>query len=305
MAFTLPAENSQVTKDELRRLTGALHDEVRRVLRRCVDADVTFEPIDPLAEDRDAEDPSQASRAWTLGHILVHVTATAEECAALAAELARGVANHGRSRREIPWESMKTIAQCHARLEESHRIVLASFGMWPAQPDHTNTYIPWPNAAPIGAIAQVMLGIRHEAGHLAQMRDVIRQSRRWRWERTLLGRLSLRLRRRAPSTRVAPGASRAQPATEAEPPTPTPGAVATPAPAQTAQPSAPEPAAPPEAPSDAAPGAQLDPPSAAQLDAASDASPDATQPPSGLEPAVLESPQELDHIGAEPARDPE
>jgi hypothetical protein len=205
MTFTLPDDAHGVTKDDLRRLTGALTDEARRLLRGCVDADVIFEPVDPLAEDADAESPDQASRAWTLGHIVVHMTATAEESAAVAAELARGVAYHGRSRYETPWESVTTLAQCHARLEECRRMCLASLGMWPARPDYANTYIPWADAAPMGAIERFMLGINHEAAHLRQVRDVVRQARRWRWEHTLLGRFTLWLRRRGGAAAVSGG----------------------------------------------------------------------------------------------------
>ena len=50
------------------------------------------------------------------------------------ADLARGVAFHGRSRSEVPWETVTTIAQCRARLEESRRMRLASLDMWPDQP---------------------------------------------------------------------------------------------------------------------------------------------------------------------------
>lgn len=44
--------------------------------------------------------------AWNLGHVIVHTMASAEESAALAAELARGVEYHGRSRYEVPWETV-------------------------------------------------------------------------------------------------------------------------------------------------------------------------------------------------------
>jgi hypothetical protein len=181
MSFTLPTDTSAITKDDLRRLTGVLLDDLQRTLRRCVDADVTFEPIDPLAEDRDAASPDQANQAWTLGHILAHVTASAEESAAVAAEPARGVAYHGRSRREVPWETVTTLTQCRMRLEESRRMRLVSLEMWPARPALENTYTPWEGAPTFNALSCFYLGLRHEAGHLAQLRDVIGQARQWRW----------------------------------------------------------------------------------------------------------------------------
>ena len=197
MSFTLPAaaELNAVTRDDLRRLTIELSDRVRLLLRGCKDADVTFVPQDPLADDPAAEPGHEVNVAWTLGHIIVHLTATAEESAALAAEMARGVPHHGRSRREVPWEEVTTVAQCRTRLEESRRICLASLGMWPDSPDLANTYVPWEDAAPMGANSRFLLGLQHAADHLAQLRDVVGQARADRWRRSPLGRWRRRLRR--------------------------------------------------------------------------------------------------------------
>jgi len=195
MAFPLPAATNVVTKDDLRRLTDALIDRIHRLLRRCADADVTFVPLDPLADDPAAEPGHEASVAWTLGHIIVHITATSEESAALAAELARGVPYHGRSRVEVPWQDVTTLAQCRMRLEESRRIRVASLAMWPDHPDLANAYVPWEGAAPMGAMARFLLGLRHEADHLEHIRDVIGQARADRKRKTLLGRWRRRLRR--------------------------------------------------------------------------------------------------------------
>jgi hypothetical protein len=194
VTLTLPADGDAVTTHDLRRLTTVLSDHARRLLRGCKDADVTFVPLDPLADDPAAEQGHEMNVAWTLGHIIVHMTATAEESAALAAELARGVPNHGRSRRELPWREVTTVAQCRARLEESRRICIASLGMWPDRPDLTNVYIPWADASPMGTVARYLLGLRHEAAHLEQLRDVISQARADRRSKTLLGRWRRRFR---------------------------------------------------------------------------------------------------------------
>jgi hypothetical protein len=181
-----------VTKADLRRLTNEVLDAAQKQLRRCVDADVTFVPLDPHAVDTDAGSADEVNVAWTLGHIVVHMTATAEESAALAAELARGVAYHGRSRREVPWQTVKTLAQCRARLEESRRMCRASLDMWPDQPDLANTYIPWEGASAMGPVERFLLGLQHESDHLEQLRDVIGQARTYRQQRTILGRLRSR-----------------------------------------------------------------------------------------------------------------
>ena len=55
----------------------------------CTDADVVFVPEDPEAYDKYAAAAEELHVAWTLGHVIVHATASAEECAFLAAEVAR------------------------------------------------------------------------------------------------------------------------------------------------------------------------------------------------------------------------
>ena len=89
-----------LTPDNLRKLTDEMVDTVLGLIAGCVDADVTFQPTDPQANDPYAATSAERHMAWTLGHAIVHITSSAEESAALAAELARGVAFHGRSRYE-------------------------------------------------------------------------------------------------------------------------------------------------------------------------------------------------------------
>ncbi|HLZ23096.1 MAG TPA: DinB family protein [Ktedonobacterales bacterium] len=188
MTFRLPAEGSDVTVSDLRRLTTELIDEVQRLLRRCVDADVVFVPVDPQAHDAAASSRDEAAVAWTLGHILVHMTASSEESAALAAELARGIPYHGRSRSEVPWQAMTTVVQCYARLEESRRMRLASLGMWPGSPHLDNVYVPLEGAQAMGPFERFLSGLKHDADHLDQVRDVASQARTFRKQKTLLGR---------------------------------------------------------------------------------------------------------------------
>ena len=199
MKFRLPENEEGLTPDDLRRFTNALIDDVLHMLRHCKDGDVAFIPVDPLANDPGAATDEEMAMAWTLGHIIVHMTASSEESAALAAELARGVAYHGRSRSEVPWETVKTVAQCRARLEESRRMRLASLNMWPDAPHLANTYTPREGAQPIGPVARFLSGLRHDDSHLSHLRDVIRQGRVARLQQTFLGRMRLRLDRRPQS----------------------------------------------------------------------------------------------------------
>ncbi len=175
--ITLAQLTAGLTVDDLRRLTDEMIDAELGLLAGCVDADVSFVPDDPQAHDSAAEEATNLNLAWTLGHVIVHTTASAEESAALAAELARGVAFHGRSRSELPWKTVTTLAQCRARLEESRRMRHASLAMWPDAPHLDNTYKPSEHAAPHNAITRFVSGLSHEESHLKQIAEIVRQAK--------------------------------------------------------------------------------------------------------------------------------
>lgn len=163
--------------EDLRDLTNEIVDYQLSLLAGCTDADVVFVPVDPNANDPYADDKSDVDLAWNLGHLIVHVTASSEEGAALAAEMARGVVRDGRSRSEVPWETMKTVEQCRQRLEESRRMRLASLEMWPDVPHLDNKVTPWASIGEIDAYGRFILGLAHDQGHLAQIEDVIAQAK--------------------------------------------------------------------------------------------------------------------------------
>jgi DinB superfamily len=167
------------TTADLRRLTNEMIDTMHGMIAESTDADVIFEPADPGANDPAAATAAETNMPWTLGHLIVHVTASSEEAAAIAAELARGVPHRGgRSRSEVYWETVTTIAQCRHRLEESRRMRLASLDMWPDQPDLSNSYLPpWEGAEPVNAVMRFVSGLRHDDDHLGQIADVAGQAR--------------------------------------------------------------------------------------------------------------------------------
>ena len=168
-----------LTTADLRRLTDEMIDTMHGLIAKSTDADVTFEPSDPGANDSAAATAAEVHMPWTLGHLIVHVTASSEEAAAIAAELARGVPHRGgRSRSEVLWNTVTTIAQCQHRLEESRRMRLASLDMWPDQPNLSNSYLPpWEGAAPVNAVIRFVNGLRHDDDHLGQIADVAGQAR--------------------------------------------------------------------------------------------------------------------------------
>ena len=164
-----------LTRDDLRRELNEMYDEVSRLIADCIDAHVNFEPVDEKADDPYSV-KGEETLAWTLGHVVVHLTASMEESASIASELARGVTYHGRSRWEVPWRDATTILQCHARLEESRRMCLASLEMWPDPPHMGNTYSPAEGALPHTCISRFASGLRHASDHLGQIADIVRQA---------------------------------------------------------------------------------------------------------------------------------
>lgn len=167
---------TDLTPGDLRRLTHEMIDTVLGLIGSCTDADVVFEPEDPAANDTYAATTGETAIPWTLGHLIVHTTASSEESVFVAAEMARGVEPHGRSRSEVPWETMTTIAQCVARLEESRRMRLASLDLWPDAPHLDLSYQPWPGSPTVNAVGRFVLGLGHDHDHLAQIADVVAQA---------------------------------------------------------------------------------------------------------------------------------
>jgi len=164
------------TVDDLRDLTNAMIDRQLALIADCTDEDVVFVPEDPAAEDKYAASEADANIAWTLGHVIVHVTASSEEKAFLAAEQARGVDRDGRSRYETPWETVTTIAQVRARLEESRRMRLASLDIWPDEPNLDLTITYRYLRGPMNAIARYCMGLLHDDDHLEQIAEIVRQA---------------------------------------------------------------------------------------------------------------------------------
>ena len=156
--------------------TNKMVNKVLALIAGSDDYDVTFTPRDPHAFDDAAVSEKEIAMPWTLGHVIVHMTASAEESAAIAAELARGVPfRGGRSRVEVHWTTISTINQCLLRLEESRRMRLASLDMWPDKPDLMNSLVNH-RSEDINAIGKYMSGLTHEFSHIDQIGDIIAQA---------------------------------------------------------------------------------------------------------------------------------
>lgn len=176
--ITFQELTADLTVDDLRELTHNMIDTILDLIAGVTDEDVTFLPVDPDAKDTYAATEEETNIAWRLGHVVVHTTASLEESAALAAELARGVEDRGgRSRSEVPWQTVTTVEQCLERLEESRRMNLASLAMWPDKPYLDNTYVPWKKMGEINAIGRFALGLSHTDSHLGQIAEIVRQAK--------------------------------------------------------------------------------------------------------------------------------
>lgn len=163
---TLVQETAGISPDDLPALTSELYDRLAEATAGIDDAAVVFVATDP-AED--------GAPGWTLGHVIVHLTAGLEENAAQGSTLARGAEITGRPRYETPWEEVTTAAQVRQRLSESRRQTHAFLDAWPAAPHVDNVY-QHPYFGPINAVAHHLLGITHGNGHLAQLEEIRRQT---------------------------------------------------------------------------------------------------------------------------------
>ena len=165
-----------LTKADLEALTTEMIDTMQEIVADAIDADVVFVPVDPDANDTFGI-PEEADLAWTLGHVVVHATASSEEAAALALLLARGLPVEGRSRYEVPWRTVRTASQVRYRLEESRHMRLAMLNAWPDEPHLEVTYSPNQQATPLNAVSRFVMGLFHDDAHLAQLGGIMRQAR--------------------------------------------------------------------------------------------------------------------------------
>jgi hypothetical protein len=166
---------ADLTREDLAAAIDLLTADLLDRIAGITDADVSFNPVDPVADDQFAVDAAEVALAWTLGHVIVHLTASSEEAAFIAAELARGVARPGRSRWETPWTSVTSAAQARARLEESRRMIHAMLATWPDEP-HLDVTIDG-TQGPRNAVARFLGGLSHADSHREQVSEIVRQAR--------------------------------------------------------------------------------------------------------------------------------
>lgn len=169
------------TVEDLKAAASASIDWILALIAPMDDADITFDPVDP-----DADDPyavaGEEKIGWSIAHLVVHVTASTEEWARYSQILASGLPYPAepRLRYETPWKSVTTKAQCVQRLEESRRMRLALLDAWPDTPDlHIKRELSPRFVERVGemnAPAAFLFGLMHEYGHYDQFKEVARQA---------------------------------------------------------------------------------------------------------------------------------
>jgi hypothetical protein len=119
---------------------------------------------------------------WNAAHLIAHVTASSEENVAISSILARGIDYpfEPRLRAETDWTTLTTTAGYIQRLEESRRMRQGYLSAWLDQPVlDTHRSLPDGFAAmvgPMNALAAALMGLVHEAGQFAQLREIIAQA---------------------------------------------------------------------------------------------------------------------------------
>ncbi len=150
-------------------LVDQFYDTIEEIIIKADDTAAVFVPEDPALQNAEES-------GWTLGHVIVHLTAGLEEASVTAALLASGVTIEGRLRYETPWETIQSAQQVRQRLVESRRMVQSYLKAWPDAPHFTNTQQPIPRLAPINCLGRLMLGLMHTKSHLDQLREIMRQA---------------------------------------------------------------------------------------------------------------------------------
>lgn len=172
---------AQFSVDQLIAANNASIDFILDLIQDLDDKDVTFDPVDPNANDPDAVS-GEENIGWSIAHLIAHITASTEEWAAYASILARGIPYPAepRLRYETPWRDFTTKAQCVQRLEESRRIRNGYLATFPDQPFYETRRELSPRfierIGEINAPAAFLFGLSHEAGHYEQMKEVKQQA---------------------------------------------------------------------------------------------------------------------------------
>lgn len=159
------------TLDELRVALASYVEATRQIVEAASDEQLFRIPEDPEADDPYTENEAERYVGWSLAHLVLHVTASAEEGAAFSSMLARGVAVSERLRYEPDWRTLTGRSAVLARLAECQRMCTAYLDTWPDEPHlETLRVLPekWKDVR-INAPAAFLGGLSHWSRHITQM----------------------------------------------------------------------------------------------------------------------------------------
>ena len=172
--------SAQFRADDLRTEVHSYLDELLAVVEDMNDAQLSFMPVDPEANDPYASEDEQHI-GWSVAHLVLHVTASAEEGAAYASLQARGITlpQGTRLRYEPDWHEVKSQADIVQRMAECRRMLLGYLDTFPDEP-HLSVYRETRPDSPvenkINALGSFLFGLRHFDGHMAQIHEAKRQA---------------------------------------------------------------------------------------------------------------------------------
>lgn len=156
---------------DLRETLNSYVERTVGIIGGLTDQQVILIPYDPAADDPYAASKEERHVGWSLAHVVLHVTASAEEAAAFSSILARGIAIGGRLRHECDWRQITKTAELVSRLEECRRICLAYLSTWPDEPDLETTRVMPENISWMKANAPLcfLFGLMHWHSHMEQL----------------------------------------------------------------------------------------------------------------------------------------
>ncbi len=170
-----------LTVADLRAATHESLDTLLAIIGEANDQQITYVPHDPDAHDPYALEEHQHI-GWSLAHLVLHVTASSEEGAAVASVLARGIPyiREPRLRYEADWQTVTTRAEVLQRIAESRRIRLGYLDTFPDQP-HLDVFQDMSEGftakfGKMNAPTRFLFGLKHEIGHYDQLREAARQA---------------------------------------------------------------------------------------------------------------------------------
>ena len=177
------AFSNRFSIDDLRAAINSNFEAVTALVDGLTNEQVIYEPFDDEANDPYATQTEDRTIGWSIAHLVLHVTASLEEGAAVGSLLARNVSPEPgtRFRYEPRWREITDKAEVLKRLIESRRMCLAYLDTWPDEP-HLDNLRKYAEGTPMSkaetnAVGSVLGSLRHWYNHVDQFKRVAEQAK--------------------------------------------------------------------------------------------------------------------------------